>query len=295
MSATPLHGRRRAEPIRTDAPTAHAKSVHAAHSFESGHAAHSVHAALPNHSAESPRRADSVRRPESVRRPDSGRRADSGRRKAHKPSPASGPLKRMAGVTITAALLATAGGFAAHAASNSSPGLQNADVKSEAADALALPSAISAPADIRLDLQQIKIGSIKANPSKSPSLKGEAASISTDAPASKSSAPPVAVDDPAAARSFAASLLGTHGWGADQMQCLSLLWERESSWLTSAENASSGAYGIAQSLPAEKMAATGADYRTNYKTQITWGLSYISARYGSPCGAWGHSESVGWY
>ncbi|MEO6529525.1 MAG: transglycosylase, partial [Specibacter sp.] len=37
------------------------------------------------------------------------------------------------------------------------------------------------------------------------------------------------------------------------------------------------------------------DWSTNYQTQIRWGLGYIEERYGSPCGAWGHSESVGWY
>lgn len=104
-----------------------------------------------------------------------------------------------------------------------------------------------------------------------------------------------ALNDPSAAQAFAASQLAGLGWGQDQMSCLVSLWNRESSWKTTAENPSSLAYGIAQSLPAEKMASIGADYRTNYKTQITWGLGYIKQRYGSPCGAWGHSQSVGWY
>jgi hypothetical protein len=43
------------------------------------------------------------------------------------------------------------------------------------------------------------------------------------------------------------------------------------------------------------MAAVGADWRTNYQTQVTWGIIYIIDRYGSPCGAWAHSEQVGWY
>jgi len=43
------------------------------------------------------------------------------------------------------------------------------------------------------------------------------------------------------------------------------------------------------------MATAGTDYRTNYKTQINWGLSYISSRYGSPSAAWSHSKSKGWY
>ncbi|MGH3705424.1 MAG: lytic transglycosylase domain-containing protein, partial [Agromyces sp.] len=70
---------------------------------------------------------------------------------------------------------------------------------------------------------------------------------------------------------------------------------RESSWRADAYNASSGAYGIPQSLPGSKMASAGADWRTNAATQIEWGLSYIADRYGAPCGAWAHSERFNWY
>jgi hypothetical protein len=43
------------------------------------------------------------------------------------------------------------------------------------------------------------------------------------------------------------------------------------------------------------MATIASDWRTNPSTQITWGLNYISERYSTPCGAWGHSEAMGWY
>jgi hypothetical protein len=43
------------------------------------------------------------------------------------------------------------------------------------------------------------------------------------------------------------------------------------------------------------MASSGSDWQTSSATQIDWGLSYITSRYGTPCGAWGHSQSVGWY
>ena len=69
----------------------------------------------------------------------------------------------------------------------------------------------------------------------------------------------------------------------------------QSSWLWYAENASSGAYGIPQSLPADKMAAFGANYRDDAAVQIDWGLWYIAQAYGSPSKAWQHSEQVGWY
>ena len=73
------------------------------------------------------------------------------------------------------------------------------------------------------------------------------------------------------------------------------LWNRESSWNYQAQNASSGAYGIPQALPGAKMSEVADDWATNPSTQITWGLGYISGRYGTPCSAWAHSESVGWY
>jgi hypothetical protein len=83
--------------------------------------------------------------------------------------------------------------------------------------------------------------------------------------------------------------------GAGEFSCLNLLWEKESGWSSTASNPSSGAYGIPQSLPGSKMASAGSDWATNPITQINWGLQYIRSRYGSPCGAWAHSQSVGWY
>ena len=103
------------------------------------------------------------------------------------------------------------------------------------------------------------------------------------------------VNDPAGAQAYASATLGVFGWGQDQMGCLVQLWTKESSWLTNATNPSSGAYGIAQSLPPSKMDSAGGDWLTNYRTQINWGLNYIKDRYGSPCGAWGHEVANNWY
>lgn len=119
----------------------------------------------------------------------------------------------------------------------------------------------------------------------------EAASRSSQRQAPTPSAPVSSGD----ARSIARSMLSSYGWGDDQWGCLDSLWMRESGWNHTAMNASSGAYGIPQSLPGSKMATAGADWQTNPATQIEWGLGYISGRYGTPCGAWAHSESVGWY
>jgi hypothetical protein len=103
------------------------------------------------------------------------------------------------------------------------------------------------------------------------------------------------INDPASAQKFAAASLGSFGWGQDQMTCLVNLWTKESDWKTTSTNMSSFAYGIAQALPAEKMASAGVDWRTNYETQIRWGLGYIKNRYGSPCGAWTHEVGYNWY
>jgi hypothetical protein len=96
-------------------------------------------------------------------------------------------------------------------------------------------------------------------------------------------------------RALARVLVADRGWGSGQFSCLNSLWNRESGWNSRASNPSSGAYGIPQALPGSKMGTVASDWRTNPATQITWGLNYIADRYGTPCGAWGHSQSSGWY
>jgi hypothetical protein len=96
-------------------------------------------------------------------------------------------------------------------------------------------------------------------------------------------------------RDIARALLASYGWGEDQFGCLDSLWTRESGWNVYADNPSSSAYGIPQALPGSKMSSEGDDWATNPVTQIRWGLGYIQDRYGSPCGAWGHSQAQGFY
>lgn len=90
---------------------------------------------------------------------------------------------------------------------------------------------------------------------------------------------------PAEAQSYARGLLEAYGWSPDQMSSLTTLWNNESGWDYHAENSSSGAYGIPQALPANKMASAGSDWHDNGATQIRWGLGYIKGRYGSPSAA----------
>ena len=112
--------------------------------------------------------------------------------------------------------------------------------------------------------------------------KGNAVTVTEDA----------SDDDP---REIAQALLGEFGFSQSEFGCLDSLWTRESGWSVNADNPTSSAYGIPQALPGEKMSSAGSDWATNPATQIRWGLGYIQDRYGSPCGAWGHSESYGWY
>jgi hypothetical protein len=128
-----------------------------------------------------------------------------------------------------------------------------------------------------------------------------AAQAAASQAAAQAAAQPTAVGQPPAQpapsgtpQQIAAQLLAQYGW-AGQFSCLDALWQQESGWNVYAENPSSGAYGIPQALPGGKMASAGSDWQTDAATQIRWGLGYIQASYGSPCGAWYHEEADGWY
>ena len=108
-------------------------------------------------------------------------------------------------------------------------------------------------------------------------------------------APAVGIPDPGTAQAIAHEMVLARGWDEQQYSCLVALWNRESHWNVYAHNTKSGAYGIPQALPGEKMASVAADWQTNPTTQITWGLGYIAGRYTDPCGAWTSSENRGWY
>lgn len=86
-----------------------------------------------------------------------------------------------------------------------------------------------------------------------------------------------------------------NAWGEKQFACLETLWFRESNWNHKATNSTSGAYGIPQSLPGQKMATFGDDWRTNPATQIKWGAQYIEKRYGTPCEALDFFYNKNWY
>jgi hypothetical protein len=96
-------------------------------------------------------------------------------------------------------------------------------------------------------------------------------------------------------KQIARRMLHSFHWTKWQFRWLDLLWSRESSWNVYATNPYSGAYGIPQAVPGDKMSSAGPDWESDARTQIRWGLDYIKERYGSPHVAWEHELATGWY
>jgi hypothetical protein len=141
-----------------------------------------------------------------------------------------------------------------------------------------------------------KSAAIKSAEHKAEAAKKAAKKVTQEHAARQAPAQTAAVTTPSGSpEQIAEQMLSQFGWSASQFSCLQPLWEHESGWSLTAENPSSGAYGIPQALPGSQMASAGPDWQTNPATQIRWGLTYIQSRYGSPCGAWAHEEADGWY
>jgi hypothetical protein len=75
-----------------------------------------------------------------------------------------------------------------------------------------------------------------------------------------------------------------------QFDCLDNLWENESGWSPTAQNAGSTAYGIAQTWTLMGVAKT-----SDPDQQIDAGLAYVAKRYGTPCDAWAFWQEHHWY
>jgi hypothetical protein len=159
----------------------------------------------------------------------------------------------------------------------------------------------------QIDLADAKAAAVKAADAKAADAKAaDAKAADAKAAAAKAAAAKAAAQTETVAaqrasepsgtpQQVAQQMLGQFSWSGSQFSCLEPLWERESGWSVTAENPSSGAYGIPQALSGSLMASAGPDWQTDAATQIRWGLTYIQGRYGSPCGAWAHEEADGWY
>lgn len=78
-----------------------------------------------------------------------------------------------------------------------------------------------------------------------------------------------------------------------QTNCLIYLWDHESGWNPNSVNKSSGACGIPQAYPCNKI--KNGQGSNDWKAQIRWGLNYINSRYKNPCSAWNHFKNKKWY
>ncbi|MFV0374896.1 lytic transglycosylase domain-containing protein [Microbacterium sp.] len=169
------------------------------------------------------------------------------------------------------------------------------------ADTIADAQSYVVASETKLELDRTTMTyEIYVTPSPTPTptqVNSTTSSGSSGSSSSGSSAPaaPFVSPDPGSAQAIAYQMVTARGWGEGEFACLVALWKKESGWRVNAYNPYSGAYGIPQSLPGNKMASAGADWETNPATQITWGLGYISGRYGTPCGAWNHSQAHNWY
>jgi hypothetical protein len=145
------------------------------------------------------------------------------------------------------------------------------------------------------ELEKKAIAKTAADKQAAAAAKKAASSTSSGASVPYTGPIPTSCNTYSGNRATGCALMLDAGFKIDQFPCLDKLFKKESGWNQRASNASSGAYGIPQALPGSKMASIAADWKTNAATQIKWGLGYIEGRYSSPCGAWSHSQSTGWY
>lgn len=81
-------------------------------------------------------------------------------------------------------------------------------------------------------------------------------------------------------------------WDASQWEAFDFIVTHESGWNTQAKNASSGACGLGQALPCSKMPG---GLNASAEAQISWVISYIANRYGTPNAAKAFWLSHRWY
>ena len=179
-----------------------------------------------------------------------------------------------------------------------------AKAQADAAAKAQADAAAKAQADAAAKAQADAAAKARADAAAAAKAKADAAAAAkAKADAAAAARAKAAAAIPAGCESYsgnqliACRLLPKFGFSVDQMPALVNLWNGESNWDASAENPDSGAYGIAQALPGDKMASAGSDWRTNAETQIRWGLQYIADAYGSPQAAWDtwQSRSPHWY
>jgi hypothetical protein len=84
-----------------------------------------------------------------------------------------------------------------------------------------------------------------------------------------------------------ARMAARYGWVGSEFRALYDLWNHESGWNHHAQNPSSSACGIPQSMTS--------CFGYNPVAQIAWGLAYIKRRYGVPSAALANLRAYNWY
>jgi hypothetical protein len=85
------------------------------------------------------------------------------------------------------------------------------------------------------------------------------------------------------------------GWTGAQWTALFNVEMREAGFSTTAQNPSSGAYGMAQFINGPSEYALYGGNSTTAAGQAVAMVNYIKSRYGTPSAAWAHEQAFGWY
>lgn len=87
----------------------------------------------------------------------------------------------------------------------------------------------------------------------------------------------------------------SYGWSTEDYNSAVNIIIKESGFNPNSVNNKSGACGLFQAYPCNKAVKHYPDYKTNYKSQIEWGLNYIKSRYKTPTKAWEFWLNHKWY
>ncbi|MCI1219619.1 MAG: G5 domain-containing protein [Bifidobacterium sp.] len=117
---------------------------------------------------------------------------------------------------------------------------------------------------------------------RSSSAPAGGATKSTPAPAGIGTTVPAG-----AMQQWAHDYMLSNGYSEADFSATVFIISHESGWRVNAMNPS-GAYGLPQALPGSKMSSMGADWATNYQTQLRWFWGYCAGRYGSVQGAYSY-------
>lgn len=100
---------------------------------------------------------------------------------------------------------------------------------------------------------------------------------------------------PETAMAHAKIQIKAYEWYGKQWVCLKALWTAESNWRPDARNKTPVKTKLGYRHAGGVPQILGLDPKTPVALQISRGLVYVEARYGSPCSAWDFHRQNGWY